>query len=104
MKREFFSTYLPDILKYQNSVGGAFFHADRRPGGRTVGHDEANTRFSQFCERAWKTCARWGLVGPTSKYYICIPCVKAQGSEASVTVKVCDKEAARSSVKSVHFT
>jgi len=29
-------------------VGAELFHAD----GRTDGHDEANSRFSQFCERA----------------------------------------------------
>ena len=31
-------------------VGATLFRADRR----TEGHDEANTRFSQFCERAPK--------------------------------------------------
>ena len=25
-----------------------------RADGRTVGHDETNSRFSRFCERAWK--------------------------------------------------
>jgi len=30
------------------SVGVEMFHAD----GRTDGHDEANSGFSQFCERA----------------------------------------------------
>jgi hypothetical protein len=29
-------------------VGAELFHAD----GQTRGHDEANSRFSQFCERA----------------------------------------------------
>jgi len=29
-------------------VGAELFHVDRR----TDGHDEANRRFSQFCERA----------------------------------------------------
>jgi hypothetical protein len=29
-------------------VGAELFHAD----GQTDGHDEANGRFSQFCERA----------------------------------------------------
>ena len=29
-------------------VAAELFHA----GGRTVGHDEANSHFSQFCERA----------------------------------------------------
>jgi hypothetical protein len=31
-------------------VVSEFFHAD----GRTDGHEEANNRFSQFCERAHK--------------------------------------------------
>jgi len=30
------------------SVGAELFHAD----GQTDGHDEGNSRFSQFCERA----------------------------------------------------
>jgi hypothetical protein len=33
-------------------MGAEFFHADRRTEGRTDGHDEANSCFSQFCERA----------------------------------------------------
>jgi hypothetical protein len=32
-------------------VGAELFHAD----GRTEGHDEANARFSQFCESAYKS-------------------------------------------------
>jgi hypothetical protein len=32
-------------------VGAELFHAE----GWTDGHDEANSRFSQFCERALKT-------------------------------------------------
>jgi len=31
-------------------VGAELFHAD----GQTDKHDEANSRFSQFCESAWK--------------------------------------------------
>ena len=30
------------------TVGAELFHAD----GQTAGHDEANSRFSQFCEGA----------------------------------------------------
>jgi len=30
-------------------VGAELFHADRR---RRTGHDEASSRFSQFCKRA----------------------------------------------------
>ena len=46
----FFSKYFPKILKFHENlqVGAALFHAD----GRTDRHDEANSRFSQFCERA----------------------------------------------------
>jgi len=48
-----FSTHFRIILKYQVSrtirpVGAELLHAS----GRTNGHDEANGRFSQFCEGA----------------------------------------------------
>ena len=33
-------------------VGAELFHADRQTDGQTGRHDEANSRFSQFCERA----------------------------------------------------
>jgi len=33
-------------------VGAEFFNADGRADGRTDRHDEANTRFSQFCKHA----------------------------------------------------
>jgi len=36
------------------SVGAELLHADRRTTGRTDTHDEANSCFSQFCERAKK--------------------------------------------------
>jgi len=32
--------------------GAELFHAERRMDGRTDRHDEANSRFSQFFERA----------------------------------------------------
>ena len=32
--------------------GAELFHTDRRTNGRTDGHDEANSRFSKYCERA----------------------------------------------------
>jgi hypothetical protein len=35
--------------------GVVLFHADRRTGGWTGRHDETNSRFLQFCERAKKT-------------------------------------------------
>jgi hypothetical protein len=49
MKREFSR----QILQIP-SVGAEFFHADRKADGQTNRHDEANTRFSQFCKRAKK--------------------------------------------------
>jgi hypothetical protein len=33
-------------------VGAELFHADVKTDGRTDTHDEANSRFSQLCERA----------------------------------------------------
>jgi len=38
-------------------VEAELFHAD----GQTDRHDEANSRFSQFCEGAWKSDPAWGL-------------------------------------------
>ena len=52
-------------------LGAESFHADRRAGGRTDGHYEANSRFSQFCERALK--AAFILMG-LSKEAIISPC------------------------------
>jgi len=48
-----FSPNFRKILKYQmfmkiRPVGAELFHTE----GRSDGHDEANGRFSQFCERA----------------------------------------------------
>jgi hypothetical protein len=37
-----------------NPVGTGLFYADRQPDRRTDRHDEGNSRFSQFCERAYK--------------------------------------------------
>jgi hypothetical protein len=53
MKVEFFWTHFRKIIKFDyitkiRAVGGKLFHADRR----TDKHDEANIRFSQFCESA----------------------------------------------------
>ena len=36
------------------SVGAELFHEERRTDSQTDRHDEANGRFSQFCERAYK--------------------------------------------------
>jgi hypothetical protein len=40
---------IPNFIKI-HSLGAQLFQAGRRAGGQT--HDEANSRFSQFCERA----------------------------------------------------
>jgi len=34
------------------SVGAELFYADRRTDGRKGRHEEAHSRFSQFCQRA----------------------------------------------------
>jgi hypothetical protein len=34
-------------------VGAELFHADRRTGRQAGRHDEADSRFPQFCERAY---------------------------------------------------
>jgi len=43
------NTQMTNIMKIR-LVGAELFHADRR----TDGHDEENSRFSQFCECSWK--------------------------------------------------
>jgi hypothetical protein len=42
---------MSNIMKIR-PVGAELLHVDERTDGRTDGHDEANSRFSQFCERA----------------------------------------------------
>ena len=39
-------------LRLSVSVGAELFHGDRWTDGETDKRDEANSRFSQFCERA----------------------------------------------------
>ena len=39
-----------DFMKIR-SVGAELFHADGRTDGPIDTHEEANSRFSQFCER-----------------------------------------------------
>jgi hypothetical protein len=48
-----FSKYaqILNLMKIR-SVGAELFHEDKRTDGQTDRHDEANIRFSQFCERA----------------------------------------------------
>jgi hypothetical protein len=41
---------ISNVIKIR-PVGAVLFHSDER----TDWHDEANSRFSQFCEGAWKT-------------------------------------------------
>jgi len=54
-KNWIFSTDFPKILKYRMSW--KFVQCEpscsMRTDGQTEGHDEANSRFSQFCERSW---------------------------------------------------
>jgi hypothetical protein len=51
MKHVSKSTQIQNVIKIR-VVGAEVFHADGRTGRRTDRHDEANSRFSQFCERA----------------------------------------------------
>jgi len=57
--KDFFSenTEITNFMKIL-SVGAEYFHAD----GRTGRHDEANRRFSQFCEK--RLTKRKQLEGP----------------------------------------
>jgi len=42
-----------NIKFHENSpIGPEVLHADRQTNRRIDGHDEGNSRFSQFCERA----------------------------------------------------
>ena len=55
MKLEFYRQILEEYsnIKFHEirPLGTELFHADRR----TERHDEANSRFSQFCEHAYKS-------------------------------------------------
>jgi len=42
---------IPNFTKI-HPVGAEFFHAKEQKDRRTDRHDEANSRFSQFCQRA----------------------------------------------------
>ena len=44
-------------------MGVELFHVDGRTEGRTDGYDEADTRFSQFCERAKESDEKWSGSG-----------------------------------------
>ena len=65
-----FSAYFRKILKYQilckfcQWESTCSVRTDRRTDGRTDRHGKANSRFSQFCELAYKCSLRgthWGL-------------------------------------------
>jgi hypothetical protein len=45
------NTQIPNLMKMR-SVGADLLHADRQIDGQTTRNDEANNRFSQFCDRA----------------------------------------------------
>jgi hypothetical protein len=47
------NTQISNFMKIRQ-VGADLFHAVKRTDGRTDIHDEANSRFSQFCERAYE--------------------------------------------------
>ena len=53
------NTQISNFVKIR-LVGADLFHAD----GRTDSHDEANSRFPQFCEAAWK--GKDAVFNPTS--------------------------------------
>ena len=45
------NTQIPNLMKIR-SLGAELFHADKQMDGETARHDEANYRFSQFCDCA----------------------------------------------------
>jgi len=45
------NTQISNFMKIR-LVGAGLLHVDGRTDGRTDGHDEANSRFSKFCECA----------------------------------------------------
>jgi hypothetical protein len=45
------NTYVSNWMKIR-PVGAELFHADGQTGRQTDSHAKANSRFSQFCERA----------------------------------------------------
>jgi hypothetical protein len=57
MKLEFLDRFSRSIQESNfmkiRPVGAELFHADERTDGRTDRHDEVNSCFSQFCERAF---------------------------------------------------
>jgi hypothetical protein len=50
--RQIFEKYSNIELHEDPSSGAELFHEDGRPDGKPDRSDEANSRFTQFCERA----------------------------------------------------
>ena len=62
-KSRFFFTFLKNhqisnFMKIRR-VAAELFNAEGRAGGRTDRHYEANSRFSQYCERAQQTIRKY---------------------------------------------
>ena len=60
---QFFEKYSNIKFHEIHIVGAELFHVE----GRTDGHDEANSRFSQFCESAQKLKKKIAAYQPTTE-------------------------------------
>jgi hypothetical protein len=54
LSRQIFEKYSNIKFRKIHPAGNELFHAGGRTDRQTDRHDEANSRFSQFCERAQK--------------------------------------------------
>ena len=76
-------------------LGAEFFHADRQTNRRTDRHNEANSRFSLFCEGAYKSqyilwplqtypseTAPWSRCLPSSGHRRVFPVVRQKKRDA----------------------
>jgi len=61
---------MSDFMKI-HPVGAELFHADGRTDRQTGKHDEANCRFSQFCECSKKTEAVGFILGRREEVNSC---------------------------------
>jgi hypothetical protein len=68
-------------------MGAELFHSDRQTDGRTDRHDEANSRFSQFCESSWKI--RSATTWTSSGKWMWLTC----DLDASPQVEICELRA-----------